>query len=167
MPGTVKSELLTYADRSHKCDSQEKVCWMLYLPLDKSHFITEITESASVYGQKVVKVAERLLQSGFKLHIDDFGSGYSSMESLSRLPFSVLKIDKSLIDHIYETRVEILVNHIIKLSKDLNMRVLAEGVETKEQLDILRKIKCDEIQGFYYARPMPEVEFVEYVRRKR
>ena len=120
----------------------------------------EITESASVYGQKVVKVAERLLQSGFKLHIDDFGSGYSSMESLSRLPFSVLKIDKSLIDHICETRVEILVNHIIKLSKDLNMRVLAEGVETKEQLDILRKIKCDEIQGFYYARPMPEVEFV-------
>ena len=127
----------------------------------------EITESASVYGQKVVKVAERLLQSGFKLHIDDFGSGYSSMESLSRLPFSVLKIDKSLIDHICETRVEILVNNIIKLSKDLNMRVLAEGVETKEQLDILRKIKCDEIQGFYYARPMPEVEFVEYVRRKR
>lgn len=127
----------------------------------------EITESASVYGQKVVKVAERLLQSGFKLHIDDFGSGYSSMESLSRLPFSVLKMDKSLIDHICETRVEILVNHIIKLSKDLNMRVLAEGVETKEQLDILRKIKCDEIQGFYYARPMPEVEFVEYVRRKR
>ena len=109
----------------------------------------EITESASVYGQKVVKVAERLLQSGFKLHIDDFGSGYSSMESLSRLPFSVLKIDKSLIEHICETRVEILVNHIIKLSKDLNMRVLAEGVETKEQLDILRKIKCDEIQGFY------------------
>ena len=129
--------------------------------------LLEITESASVYGQKVVKVAERLLQSGFKLHIDDFGSGYSSMESLSRLPFSVLKIDKSLIDHICETRVEILVNHIIKLSKDLNMRVLAEGVETKEQLDILRKIKCDEIQGFYYARPMPEVEFVEYVRRKR
>lgn len=127
----------------------------------------EITESVSVYGQKVVKVAERLLQSGFKLHIDDFGSGYSSMESLSRLPFSVLKIDKSLIDHICETRVEILVNHIIKLSKDLNMRVLAEGVETKEQLDILRKIKCDEIQGFYYARPMPEVEFVEYVRRKQ
>ncbi len=127
----------------------------------------EITESASVYGQKVVKVAERLLQSGFKLHIDDFGSGYSSMESLSRLPFSVLKIDKSLIDHICETRVEILVNHIIKLSKDLNMRVLAEGVETKEQLDILRKIKCDEKQGFYYARPMPEVEFVEYVRRKQ
>ena len=125
----------------------------------------EITESASVYGQKVVKVAERLLQSGFKLHIDDFGSGYSSMESLSRLPFSVLKIDKSLIDHICETRVEILVNHIIKLSKDLNMRVLAEGVETKEQLDILRKIKCDEIQGFYYARPMPEAQFIEYVRK--
>lgn len=87
------------------------------------------------------------------------------MESISRLPFSVLKIDKSLIDHICETRVEILVNHIIKLSKDLNMRVLAEGVETTEQLDVLRKIKCDEIQGFYYARPMPEAQFIEYVRK--
>ena len=146
-------------------DQYTKIVRENYIPITCAHL--EITESASVYGQKVVKVAERLLQSGFKLHIDDFGSGYSSMESLSRLPFSVLKIDKSLIDHICETRVEILVNHIIKLSKDLNMRVLAEGVETKEQLDILRKIKCDEIQGFYYARPMPEVEFVEYVRRKR
>ena len=125
----------------------------------------EITESASVYGQKVVTVAERLLQAGFKLHIDDFGSGYSSMESISRLPFSVLKIDKCLIDHVCETRVKILVDHIIKLSKALNMRVLAEGVETTEQLDVLRKIKCDEIQGFYYARPMPEAQFIEYVRK--
>ena len=80
------------------------------------------------------------------------------MESISRLPFSVLKIDKCLIDHVCETRVKILVDHIIKLSKALNMRVLAEGVETTEQLDVLRKIKCDEIQGFYYARPMPEAQ---------
>ena len=87
------------------------------------------------------------------------------MESISRLPFSVLKIDKCLIDNVCETRVKILVDHIIKLSKALNMRVLAEGVETTEQLDVLRKIKCDEIQGFYYARPMPEAQFIEYVRK--
>lgn len=87
------------------------------------------------------------------------------MESISRLPFSVLKIDKCLIDHVCETRVKILVDHIIKLSKALNMRVLAEGVEITEQLDVLRKIKCDEIQGFYYARPMPEAQFIEYVRK--
>ncbi|MFR3159310.1 MAG: EAL domain-containing protein [Anaerobutyricum soehngenii] len=60
-------------------------------------------------------------------------------------------------------RIRIL--HTICLSKALNMRVLAEGVETTEQLDVLRKIKCDEIQGFYYARPMPEAQFIEYVRK--
>ena len=77
------------------------------------------------------------------------------MESISRLPFSVLKIDKSLIDHICETRVEILVNHIIKLSKALNMRVLAEGVETKEQLKSLQALGCDFAQGYLFGKPQP------------
>ena len=76
------------------------------------------------------------------------------MESISRLPFSVLKIDKCLIDHVCETREKILVDHIIKLSKDLNMRVLAEGVETKEQLDFLKEHGCDFIQGFYFSKPL-------------
>ena len=70
------------------------------------------------------------------------------MESISRLPFSVLKIDKCLIDHVCETRVKILVDHIIKLSKALNMRVLAEGVETTEQLDVLRKSSAMRYRDF-------------------
>lgn len=127
----------------------------------------EITESAAIYGQKFIKVADQLLKAGFELHIDDFGSCYSSLASLSELSFNTLKIDKSLIDHICEEKGQTLVRQVIMLSKMLNMKVLAEGVETKEQLDLLRKMKCDEIQGFYYARPMPEKEFVEYVRKKR
>ena len=127
----------------------------------------EITESADIYGQRVIKVADRLLKAGFELHIDDFGSGYSSLACLSELSFSTLKIDKSLIDHIYEKKGQTLVGQVIMLSKMLNMKVLAEGVETKEQLELLRKMKCDEVQGFYYARPMPETEFVQYVRKNR
>ena len=83
------------------------------------------------------------------------------MESISRLPFSVLKIDKCLIDHVCETRVKILVDHIIKLSKALNMRVLAEGVETKEQYEALSKMRIQQIQGFYYDRPMQAELFEE------
>ena len=85
------------------------------------------------------------------------------MESISRLPFSVLKIDKCLIDHVCETRVKILVDHIIKLSKALNMRVLAEGVETKEQLDFLKEHGCDFIQGFYFSKPLIKNDFKKLI----
>ena len=81
------------------------------------------------------------------------------MESISRLPFSVLKIDKCLIDHVCETRVKILVDHIIKLSKALNMRVLAEGVETKEQVVELTQMGCKVYQGYYFSKPIPTNEF--------
>ena len=81
------------------------------------------------------------------------------MESISRLPFSVLKIDKCLIDHVCETRVKILVDHIIKLSKALNMRVLAEGVETKEQVAELTQMGCKVYQGYYFSKPIPIKQF--------
>ena len=124
----------------------------------------ELTESAAIYGERIRKTTEELVNSGFELHMDDFGSGYSSMISLNQLPFSTLKIDKSLIDHVCEEKGKTLVEQIIMLSKLLNMKVVAEGVETKEQVEELKKMKCDEIQGFYYAKPMPEEEFVEYMK---
>lgn len=127
----------------------------------------ELTESAAIYSDKINNATNELVKVGFKLHIDDFGSGYSSLISLNQLPFSTLKIDKSLTDHVCEGKGKTLVEQVIMLSKLLNMKVIAEGAETKEQVDELRKMKCDEIQGFYYARPMPEDEFEEYVRINR
>ena len=127
----------------------------------------ELTESAAIYGERIRKTTEELVGAGFVLHMDDFGSGYSSMISLNQLPFSTLKIDKSLIDHVCEEKGKMLVEQIIMLSKLLNMKVVAEGVETKEQVEELKKMQCDEIQGFYYAKPMPEDEFVEYVTYNR
>lgn len=126
----------------------------------------EITESAAIYSHRIGKPAKQLLAEGFELHIDDFGSGYSSLTSLNELSFSTLKIDKSLIDHVCENKGNALVEQVIMLAKVLNMKVIAEGVETKAQLDELKKMKCDEIQGFYYARPMPEDEFAAYAREK-
>lgn len=124
----------------------------------------EITESAAIYGKRIHSMTEQLVNAGFKLHMDDFGSGYSSMLCLNQSPFSALKIDKSLIDHVCEEKGKTLVEQVIMLSKLLNMKVVAEGVETEEQIIELRKMNCDEIQGFYYAKPMSEKEFTEYAK---
>lgn len=124
----------------------------------------ELTESASIYSNRIQKMTEKLTKEGFVLHIDDFGAGYSSLVCLNQFPFSTLKIDKSLIDHVCEEKGKTLVEQVIMLAKLLKMKVVAEGVETKEQIEELRKMKCDEIQGFYYAGPMPEKEFAAYER---
>ncbi len=127
----------------------------------------ELTESAAIYSDRIKETVEQFVDAGFELHVDDFGSGFSSLVSLNQLPFSTLKIDKSLVDYVCEKKGETLVEQVIMLSKLLNMKVIAEGVETKAQLDELRKLKCDEIQGFYYAKPMPEEDFIAYVRDHR
>lgn len=94
-----------------------------------------------------------MVDAGFELHMDDFGSGYSSMTSLNQLPFDTLKLDKSLIDYIENFRGQQVIRHTISLAHSLGMKVLAEGVEKAKQVEILRSLSCDEIQGFYYARP--------------
>ena len=100
-----------------------------------------------------------MVNAGFELHMDDFGSGYSSMTSLNQLPFDTLKLDKSLIDYIENPRGKEVIRNTIALAHSLGMQVLAEGVETASQVKILRELDCDEIQGFYYSRPVPWEEF--------
>ena len=99
-----------------------------------------------------------MVDAGFELHMDDFGSGYSSMTSLNQLPFDTLKLDKSLIDYIENFRGQQVIRHTISLAHSLGMKVLAE---------ILRSLSCDEIQGFYYARPLPWENFETKVIRAK
>lgn len=121
----------------------------------------EITESMAVKSSSVKSFAEELINEGFSLHMDDFGSGYSSLASLQILRFDVIKLDKSLVDFIGTQSGESLIKHTVAFAKESGMKVVAEGVEKKEQLDFLRKINCDYIQGFYFAAPMPQREFDE------
>lgn len=124
----------------------------------------ELTESA-FYEQTehLLHFMEELKEAGFRLSMDDFGSGYSSLNLLRRLPVDVLKLDKVFLEECDgndgEIRGKRIVTHVISMAKDLQMEVLAEGVETKEQKDFLRGVQCDMIQGYYYARPMPMKEF--------
>lgn len=119
----------------------------------------ELTETAALYNVQIKELTEKMVNAGFELHMDDFGSGYSSMTSLNQLPFDTLKLDKSLIDYIENPRGKEVIRHTIALAHSLGMQVLAEGVETASQVKILRELDCDEIQGFYYSRPVPWEEF--------
>lgn len=119
----------------------------------------ELTETATLYNVQIKELTEKMVNVGFELHMDDFGSGYSSMTSLNQLPFDTLKLDKSLIDYIENPRGKEVIRHTIALAHSLGMQVLAEGVETASQVKILRELDCDEIQGFYYSRPVPLGEF--------
>ena len=115
----------------------------------------EITEG--VIMQSVVRNIELLIELkrlGVSIALDDFGTGYSSLSYLKRLPIDVLKIDKSFVDGIgVDEKSEYIAESIIKLSHSLNLKVVAEGVETKEQLGYLDKMKCDVVQGYYFSKP--------------
>lgn len=124
----------------------------------------ELTESA-FYEEtgSLLRIMAQIKDAGFRLSMDDFGSGYSSLNLLRTLPVDVLKLDRVFLEDCEEendeTRGKRIVTHVISMAKDLKMAVLAEGVETKYQKEFLQTAKCDMIQGYYYARPMPLKEF--------
>lgn len=114
----------------------------------------EITESLTVDSFDDIKNAMHELNVfGIQFALDDYGQGYSNISYLLNLPFSVVKLDKSIIDNITENQN--FISALILMFKSLNKKLIAEGVETKEQADILEKLSCDAIQGYYYAKPMP------------
>lgn len=121
----------------------------------------EVTESAyAVLENNALSFMEELKRLGVSLMLDDFGSGMSSFSTLESFEFDVIKLDMGFVSQIGKVaKTEAIIKHIIGLSHDLGARVVAEGVETKEQLEFLRTVDCDMIQGYYFYKPMPEEEF--------
>ncbi|MGC8791011.1 MAG: EAL domain-containing protein, partial [Desulfurella sp.] len=118
--------------------------------IDKSLIEIEITESTLI---KHLDKLTKLNKNGIKIFIDDFGTGYSSLSYLKEIPLSGIKIDISFIREMFEKKNFEILRTIINLSKILNLKVIAEGVETKEQLRALKELNCDEVQGFLIAKP--------------
>ncbi len=131
--------------------------------------LLEITESAYTdNGQSVPEVVRRLRETGFHIEMDDFGSGYSSLNMLSEMPIDVLKMDMKFIRNIESSETDRrLVSLILDIARYLRVRVVAEGVETKGQLDLLTMGGCDLVQGFYFSRPLPPEEFERLLRLER
>lgn len=126
----------------------------------------ELTESAFFDDKKaLIGTITRLKNYGFSVSMDDFGSGYSSLNSLKDMPLDVLKLDAEFFrGEGSGVRGEIVVSEAIRLAKSLNMLTVAEGVEVKEQVDFLASQGCDMIQGYYYAKPMPGTDYEERMK---
>ncbi|MEE3468356.1 MAG: GGDEF domain-containing phosphodiesterase [Eubacterium sp.] len=126
----------------------------------------ELTESIYIDNiEPALHFMTRCNQMGIKVSMDDFGSGYSSLNLISEIPIDVLKIDGVFLHRGKELKPndKIVLNNVIRLGKELNMVVLCEGVETREQVDFLKDAGCDIIQGFFFARPMNEDSFEDFI----
>ena len=127
--------------------------------LDPKYVPIEITESVALENLKIKPIADAFANQGFQLHMDDFGSGRSSLNGLNVLHFEAVKLDKSLIDFIGYKNGELVLSYTMALGKELGVQLVAEGVETASQLLFLKHNGCDIIQGFYYSKPLPVAEF--------
>jgi diguanylate cyclase (GGDEF)-like protein/PAS domain S-box-containing protein len=127
----------------------------------------EITESVAMAGSELgVQTIARMHDLGISIAIDDFGSGFSSLSYLKRLKVDKLKIDQSFVrDLVDDPSDHAIVQSIIYLAQKMRFRTIAEGVETEQQLSMLRDMGCEEVQGFYFARPMPVDEVVNFILR--
>ena len=129
----------------------------------------EITESLLMENiEDSIHKVQRLRAIGINLAIDDFGTGYSSLGYLAKLPVNALKIDRSFILSITDNSDSMaIVSTIISLAHSLNMKVIAEGVETEEQSKFLRLLKCDEVQGYFLSKPLPSCELADFLRKEK
>ena len=132
--------------------------------LEPKYLHLEITEDEVIEDINLItKILLELKAYGIKISMDDFGTGYSSLNCVGKLPIDTIKIDRSLITNLEKgSKNEVIIRAIIAAANTLNMKVLVEGVETKEEFDILKKIGCDYIQGYLIGKPMPESDFFNY-----
>ncbi len=131
--------------------------------------VLEITETSLMYDpEESAKRLKRLKTLGFRLAVDDFGTGYSSLAYLKRLPIDIIKIDMTFTQNVNQSKVDrAIVSSIIMLANSLGLETLAEGVETKGQLEAMKEMGCDLVQGFYLGRPVPEEEAEQLIRKEK
>ncbi|MBN9386423.1 MAG: EAL domain-containing protein [Chloroflexi bacterium] len=140
-------------------DKVRRITQQTGLPLENLEL--ELTESTLLHEVSIANIVLRRLRAvGIKIAIDDFGTGYSSLSYLKQFPFDTLKIDRQFVQNIgQDPESSAITLATIQMAHNLNLKVIAEGVETESELEFLRKHACEEIQGYYYSRPLPEGEF--------
>ena len=148
----------SYLDNVNCVDKLDK--YMNQYNIDKKLVEFEITESSLIENEERLKQIVALLhEKGYKVLVDDFGIGYSSIKSISSVDFDIMKIDKSFIDEIGVEKWEDIIRYTINIASTFGMSVIAEGVETKEQYDFLLKCNCRIFQGYYFNKPMDSSSF--------
>lgn len=128
----------------------------------------EVTESVVMDElSMVIDTLNELKAFGIEVAIDDFCTGFSSLSYLQKLPLDRLKIDRAFIKDLPDHDNGAIAALVVALGAKLGLKTIAEGVETQAQADFLKQLGCDEVQGFMYAKPMPEVELIQYIESKK
>ena len=95
-----------------------------------------------------------------------YGTGYSNIQRITTLPLDIVKLDKTFADQMQKDDMQIILSNTIRMLKDLDLQIVVEGVETEDQLDLLSDLKCDYIQGYYFSKPLPREQFMDFIREK-
>lgn len=128
----------------------------------------EITETAMSYSQNsLYNNIKQLTDEGIELSLDDFGTGYSNMKRIAALPFAMVKLDKSFTDVEESEKLPIIIRNTIKMFKDMKLKIVVEGVENKELVDMFSGYDCEYIQGYYYSMPIPKDDFVSFIKQSK
>ncbi|MCF6094378.1 EAL domain-containing protein [Microaerobacter geothermalis] len=136
--------------------------------IDTKYLEFEITESVSVGNMYIIqKNIDEIKKLGINISMDDFGTGYSSLAMLLNLQVDKIKIDKVFIKHIGKERDEKIIKTVIQMAKEMGLRVVAEGIETKGQIDFLKNLNCELGQGYFWANPMASRDFDEYLKKTK
>ncbi len=125
----------------------------------------EITETASGYSQSKLNTnITKLTENGFTVSLDDFGTGYSNLMRIAQLPLNIVKLDRAFVLMEESGGNHIIIKNLIRMLKDMNLRVLVEGIETKEMVESFTQMGVDEIQGFYYSRPLTKSAYLRFLK---
>ena len=133
--------------------------------VDPKRINLEITETAVENSRDVMaENLETLCKVGFHFSLDDYGTGYSNIQRIVSLPLNLVKVDKSFTDKFMDSDMQIVLANTIRMLKELRLEIVVEGVETAEQLEFFRQLNCEHIQGYYFSKPLPREEFMQFIR---
>ena len=154
------------AQQLHRGNLLEKVDEVIEkYQISGSNLELEITESSLLEKSKAVKqTLNEIKKRNIQISLDDFGTGYSSLSYLTDFPIDILKIDKSFVSQIGEKKQDAIVNAIVSMGKAMGMTIVAEGIETEEQLKYLEQLNCDLAQGYFFSKPLPEQEATIFLK---
>lgn len=125
----------------------------------------EITETAASHAQEVMaENLSKLTQAGVSFSLDDYGTGYSNIKRVIQLPLKIIKLDKTFVDEQDNPKMRVVLKNTVAMLKDMNMEIVVEGIETQEMLDFFTELRCDFIQGYFFSKPIPKPEFVNFIK---
>ncbi len=136
--------------------------------VDVSQINLEITETAASYSMSALKDNMlKLAEAGVSFSLDDFGTGYSNMERVASLPLKIVKLDRSFVNSQHKPKMSIFLENFIRMFKGMDMEIVVEGIETDQMVRRFSDLKCDFIQGYYFSKPIPEDDFVEFIKNNK